>query len=313
MELSSLLQQIRHELNLTQAEMVEQLSLFDSSFDHLDLITYSRWERGVSVPSTLRIVHLLGFAQYDVLQYLIDLELKLSETKNDKFRKLEELHIDQDNLVETAYYPVKHPHFIRYNAKKPLADKKQLEKINGATARFFHLPDANLVTRIERVSRLQKENQLHILTCEDEDQYLCAHALYSIHNLSEKIHLIEDVKSFYQFPRNDVIDPQKFLFSHSFMRFTYDWWVFNCYVLIDILCKNPDIEEVYCVVINRHSAKLYQHIGFSVREKIESNKRLTASGQSKLMSITREDFLSHHGTINWLKEHKQLIQELQQK
>ena len=306
MKLSSLLQQIRHELSLTQAEMVEQLSLFNDSFEHLDLITYSRWERNVSIPSTLRIVHLLSFAKYYKLRYLCKLELKLSETKSNKFQKLAVLHYQEEVLLLRAYYPIDKPNFIRYSATHPLADVKQIEKINAATARVFDLPKANLTERIAAAVKLQQDNQLFMVTCEDEDKHLCAHSLFSVHDSSEKARLIADVKGFYRTPRELGVSNDKFLFSHTFTRFNFDWWLYNCYCMIDIICKNSDIKEIYCIVINKHMAKIYQNIGFELIEKFQTEIENT-QGQSKLMSIKREDFLSNHGVITWIKEHQSFI------
>jgi len=307
MELSSLLQQIRHELSLTQAEMVEQLSLFDDSFEHLDLITYSRWERNVSIPSTLRIVQLLSFAKYDKLAYLCKLDLKLSETKSNKFKKLADLHYQEEEVLLRAYYPIDKPSFIRYSATNPLADVKQIEKINAATSRVFELPKSNLTERIAAAVKLQQSNQLFMVTCEDEEQRLCAHALYSVHDSSEKARLIADIKGFYRTPRELGVSQDKFLFSHTFTRFNFDWWLYNCFCMIDIICKNADIKEIYCIVINKNMAKIYQNIGFELVEKFSTEIENT-QGQSKLMSIKREDFLSNHGVITWIKEHQSFLQ-----
>jgi len=307
MELSSLLQQIRHELSLTQAEMVEQLSLFDDSFEHLDLITYSRWERNVSVPSTLRIVQLLSFAKYDKLEYLCKLELKLSGTKSNKFQKLADAHYQEEEVLLRAYYPIDKPNFIRYSASNPLDDVKQIEKINAATARVFDLPKANLSERIVAAVKLQQDNQLFMVTCEDEEQRLCAHAIYSVHDSSEKARLVADVKGFYRNPREQKISEDKFLFSHTFTRFNFDWWLYNCYCMIDIICKDANIKEIYCIVINKHMAKIYQNIGFELVDKFNTEIENT-QGKSKLMSIKREEFLSNHGVITWIKEHQSFIE-----
>jgi len=306
MELSSLLQQIRHELSLTQAEMAEQLSLFDDSFEHLDLITYSRWERGVSMPSTLRIVHLLGFAKYDKLNYILKLNLKLSETKSNKFQKLVEAHYQEEEVLLRTYYPVESPKFIRYSAENPLSDIKKFERINAATARIFDLPKANLTDRSTAAIALQKENDLFIVTCEDAENRLYAHALYSVHNSDDKARLIADIPGFYNNPRSQTVGNDKFLFNHTFSRFNFDWWVFNCYCMLDIICSDTDIKDIYCTVLNKNMAKIYQNIGFQLIEKIPTKKQYI-NGQPKLMSITRDDFLSNHGVISWLKMNPELI------
>lgn len=306
MELSSLIQQIRHELELTQADMVEQLSLFSDSFEHLDLITYSRWERGVSMPSTLRIVHLLGFAKYDKIRYLLKLNLKLSETKSNKFQKLVDAHYQEEELLLRSYYPVESPKFIRYSAENPLSDIKKIEKINAATSRIFNLPKTNLDKRGKAAIALQKANNLFVVTCEDEENRLCAHALYSVHNNDDKARLIADIPGFFNQPRSQTVSGNKFLFSHTLTRFNFDWWVFNSYCMLDIICNDTDIKDIYCIIINKSMAKIHQNIGFELVDKVPT-KIHPINGQSKLMSISRDDFLSNHGVINWLKMNPQLI------
>ncbi|PKG40502.1 helix-turn-helix domain-containing protein [Psychromonas sp. Urea-02u-13] len=306
MELSTLLQQIRTELSLTQADMVEQLSLFDVNFEHLDLITYSRWERGVSMPSTLRIVHLLGFAHYDKISYLLKLNLKLSETKINNFQKLADAHSQEEEVLLRSFYPVDNPVYIRYNAENPLEDVKQLKKINAATARIFDLPEVNLTDRIAAAIALQKSNNLFVVTCEDEDQRLCAHSLHSVHDSNDKALLVSDIKGFYKVPRSQSVSKDKFLFAHTFSRFNFDWWLYNCYCMLDIICNDMDIKEIISIVLNKHMAKIHKNIGFKLIKKIPTEKE-HINGQPKIMSIQREEFLSNHGVISWLKKHPELV------
>lgn len=47
---SEYLQRLREKYELTQQEMIERLIMFDESFEKLDITTYSRWERGATVP-----------------------------------------------------------------------------------------------------------------------------------------------------------------------------------------------------------------------------------------------------------------------
>lgn len=306
MELSTLLQQIRAELTLTQADMVEQLSLFDESFEHLDLITYSRWERGVSIPSTLRIVHLLGFAHYDIISYLLKLNLKLSETKINNFNKLADVHYQEEDVLLRSFYPIEKPVFIRFSADNPLIDIKKIEKINAATARTFDLPAANLTDRIAAAIALQKNNSLFVVTCEDEEQRLCAHALYSVHDSSDKAQLVADIKGFYKVPRSQSVSNDKFLFAHTFSRFNFDWWLFNCYCMLDIICNDIGIKEIFSIVLNKRMAKIHKNIGFKLIDKMLTEKE-HINGQPKIMSIKRGEFLSNHGVISWLKKHPKLV------
>lgn len=308
MELFSLLSQIRTELECTQAEMVEKLSLHHKVFANLDLITYSRWERGVSMPSTLRIIHLLFFAQYDVLEYLVKLELKLSKTKINQMRRVVAHAYDQQDVIQSAFYPVPDASFNSYYGETPLTDMDKLQRICESSGQFFMLDHLDVKERCERSIILQQKHALHMLTCEGEDSSLYAHAMLSVHNLNEREQLISEFRHFYNTPRDAQLSGDKVVFFHSVMKFNFRWWEFTCLYLIQVLCRDPDIQEVFMIVRDKSAAQVYSTFGFNVEAKTETEVVSPFGGKRKLISISRDDFLSHHGIITWLKEHADLIE-----
>ncbi|MBW8182330.1 XRE family transcriptional regulator [Shewanella nanhaiensis] len=307
MELFSLLLKIRNELNFTQAEMVEKLSLYHKVFANLDLITYSRWERGVSMPSSLRIIHLLSFAQYDVMRYLIKLDLKLSKTKSNLMTRLEAHAYDQQALIQTAYYTDVGGVFNTYSGSNPLTDLDRLEKICESSGRFFKLEQIELEERCRRSIELQKSGALHIVTCEGQDERMYAHALISVHNLSERDRLRSQFKDFYDIPRDAKICGEKVVFVHSVMRFNFQWWEYNCFQLLKVLFNDPEIKELFLIVRDKNAEQLYSSFGFKVEVEADMESESPFASIPKLISIERDDFLSHHGVIAWLKSHADLI------
>ncbi|ABZ77351.1 hypothetical protein Shal_2798 [Shewanella halifaxensis HAW-EB4] len=305
MELFSLLLKSRNEYGLTQAEMVEKLSLYHKVFVNLDLITYSRWERGVSMPSTLRIIQLLTFAEYDVLSYLIELDLKLSKTKVNQLRRIEALAFDQQDLIQTSYYPVTDTRFYKYTASMPLTDLRKLALICESSAKFFNLTERDVQERCERAITLQEQGALHMLTCEGSPDYLYAHAMMSVHNEHEREQLINEFVDFYNIPREPNISGDKIIFFHSVMKFNYRWWEFGVFHLLKLLLDDPEIKEIFMVVRDKTAEQPYISFGFEVLAEFEEENPL--AGIRKLISISRDDYLSHHGVIAWLKEHAEFV------
>ncbi|GIU17661.1 helix-turn-helix domain-containing protein [Shewanella sp. MBTL60-007] len=307
MELFSLLSKIRNEYGLTQAEMVEKLSLFHKVFANLDLITYSRWERGVSMPSTLRIIQLLTFAEYDVLSHLIELDLKLSKTKVNQVRRIEALAFDQEDLIQASYYPVTDTCFHKYTESTPLTDMRKLALICESSAKFFNLTERDVQERCERAIKLQEQGALHMLTCEGSQDNLYAHAIISVHNADDRASLIDEFVDFYNTPREPEISGDKILFFHSIMKFNYRWWEFGVFHLLKLLIENPDIKEIFMIVRNKNAEQPYVSFGFEVLAEYEEENPL--AGARKLIGISRDDYLSHHGVISWLKEHAHFIND----
>lgn len=308
MELYSLLLKIRSEIECTQAEMVEKLSLHHKVFSNLDLITYSRWERGVSMPSTLRIIHLLSFAQYDVIRYLVTLDLKLSITKVNQMRRIEAIAYDQQDLIKTAFYPIPDASFKHHCGSEPLTDMDKLQRICDSSGLFFKLDHLAVRERCERSIILQEKHALHILTCEGKDDSLYAHAMLSVHNLHEREQLRSEFRNFYNTPRDAQLNGDKVMFFHSVMKFNFKWWEFTCLYLIQVLCREPDIQEIFMIVRDKTAAKIYTSFGFKVEAKAENEDMNPFGSRRKLISISRDDFLSHHGIIAWLKTHADLIE-----
>ncbi|QFU21995.1 XRE family transcriptional regulator [Shewanella eurypsychrophilus] len=309
MELFSLLLKIRTELESTQAEMVEKLSLHHEVFANLDLITYSRWERGVSMPSTLRIIHLLSFAQYDVIRYLVKLDLKLSKTKINQMRRIEAHAYDQHDLIQGAFYPIPDASFKHHSGSEPLTDMDKLQRICDSSGRFFKFDHLAVRERCERSIILQQKHALHILTCEGKDDSLYAHAMLSVHNMHEREQLRSEFRHFYNTPRAAQLSGDKVMFFHSVMRFNLKWWEFTCLYLIQVLCREPDIQELFMIVRDKSAAQIYANFGFKVEAKAENEDINPFGGRRKLISISRDDFLSHHGIIAWLKAHADLLKD----
>jgi len=307
MELFSLLLKLRTELECTQAEMVEKLSLHHKVFANLDLITYSRWERGVSMPSTLRIIHLLSFAQYDVLDYLVKLELKLSKTKVNQMRRVEAHAYDQQDVIQGAFYPIPDAIFKSYCGEAPLTDMDKLQRICESSGQFFKLDHLDIQERCERSIILQQKHALHMLTCEGQDDALYAHAMLSVHNLNEREQLRSEFRDFYNTPRDAQLSGDKVMFFHSVMKFNFKWWEFTCLYIIQVLCRDPDIQEVFMIARDKSAAQIYTTFGFNVEAKVENEVMSPFGGKRKLISISRDDFLSHHGVIAWIKEHEDLL------
>ncbi|AQS37091.1 hypothetical protein Sps_01931 [Shewanella psychrophila] len=308
MELFSLLLKIRTEIECTQAEMVEKLSLHHKVFANLDLITYSRWERGVSMPSTLRIIHLLSFAQYDVIRYLVKLDLKLSKTKINQMRRIVAHAYDQHDLIQGAFYPIPDASFKHHCGSEPLTDMDKLQRICDSSGRFFKLDHIAVRERCERSIILQEKHALHILTCEGKDDSLYAHAMLSVHNLHERELLRSEFRHFYNAPRDAEVRGEKVMFFHSAMRFSFKWWEYTCAYLLQVLCHDPEIKEIFFIVRDKSSAQIYTNFGFKVEAKTENEDMNPFGGRRKLISISRDDFLSHHGIIAWLKAHADLLE-----
>ncbi|BAJ02989.1 hypothetical protein [Shewanella violacea] len=310
MGLFSLLLKIRTELECTQAEMVEKLSLHHKVFVNLDLITYSRWERGVSMPSTLRIIHLLSFAHYDVMKYLVKLDLKLSKTKINQMTRIEAHAYDQQALIQSALYPIPNASFQHYSGTQSLTDMSKLQKICDSSRRFFKLDHLDVQQRCERLITLQEKHSLHMLTCEGKDECLYAHAMLSVHNLYEREELWGEFRDFYNSPRKVTAGGDKVILFHSMMRFNFQWWEYICLYLLKVLCLEPEIKEIFFIVRDKNTEQIYVNFGFNVEAEVESEHKNAFEGIRKLISINRDNLFSHHGLIAWLKAHTDLMTRL---
>lgn len=67
---SAYLKDLRKKSELTQSEAMQKLILQDEDFEHLDIVTFSRWERNVTKPNRSRQISVLRVFTNDLLDYL---------------------------------------------------------------------------------------------------------------------------------------------------------------------------------------------------------------------------------------------------
>ncbi|MHA2729587.1 helix-turn-helix domain-containing protein [Vibrio campbellii] len=102
MDFGYYLKKLRIAEGLTQSGLVARLNLSDQELQHLDSVTISRWERGITKPSISKSIKVLRVLTNDLTPYLTSLEY---DESNDLLREIakERFHSSESMLTSASY------------------------------------------------------------------------------------------------------------------------------------------------------------------------------------------------------------------
>ena len=88
MKFSDFLKTLRRDYHLSQLQMINKLALHNDMFSDLTVVTYSRWERGVSTPPLVKMLNIAKVFHLDIFEFLTTITFKPSKNQISAFDNL---------------------------------------------------------------------------------------------------------------------------------------------------------------------------------------------------------------------------------
>ena len=319
MKFSVFIKQMRKIAQLSQLEMVQHLALKDKVFSDLTLVTYNRWERGVSTPPMTKMLRFAKIFDADIYDFLIRIEFKQSKTQIkyfDEFLK----HFDDmsnhfrlfSNGIFDAKFIFNHKDDSEITDQQLLQVKKQWNvflnqkntednKVNLPILKALHsCGSLSLSSCIIPGTEVSIANGIYIIQSSEKENVLTK----SLENHSLKI---SDLSY-----ESQKIESEKLLLLPLIMPYSPSWLRFNIYHLVKTFSNIKNINRFYLVTANKKSFSKFKNIGFNIEKTIKSqiNSKITNRNSEidtkedinlYLLSCDFNDFISNHGVIKIIK------------
>jgi transcriptional regulator with XRE-family HTH domain len=316
MTFSDCLLRHRGRLKYSQQEMTVRLSWLDDEFKDLSLVTYSRWERNVNIPSIKKILKILIFFKEDLLDFYINPPFKPSMIEEKAFNRfLAYYHYFNDYWALCSYGVHEHPVFTEHDENNPFTET---EKIQESLRKFIKISKLYRKSPDEKIA-LQKRGVMKLLTCKSEQGELLAHTGWILFPDSKKTIIINSILN----GGKEIIPIQKDLsvstsepsvmFMRPILHFSREWFDFVLNKIISTLLLNSNIKEIILPTITIDGSKELLQFGFNVVKTECSAKNLKQNKQKglelRIMRISSVDLLSNYGLNMWFKEyqHKKMM------
>ncbi|MCG9561355.1 helix-turn-helix domain-containing protein [Vibrio chagasii] len=246
------LKRLREKRHATQQEILELLIRSDDSLSKLDLTTYSRWERGVTVPKLYKqlvVVRILG----GDITHLIDPKARGTQKKQKTFANLvRQLHNPYIGDFET----------FTYNECKSRQDRENLcrQLTNFHQEYLGESIDTNFIV----------ESDLLLNAFRDTSHNLIGHNVYGFVSVDTREDLFSPSKlTEVQFINiNKVKDQALDLYIVSAYHMLPTTRMIELLFLLDILVKRTKLKSVIINCHNQDAYNLYStNIDFQVLSK----------------------------------------------
>ncbi|BCB42613.1 hypothetical protein VagYM19_17410 [Vibrio alginolyticus] len=314
MKFSSFIKKTRANLSLSQNEIVDKLISGHSKFYNLNTTTYNRWENDHTTPSTFKIYLILRILELDVIDSYKKLSLRLSNSKLKPFIDLINYLDNNQNRFRLLSSTLPQLEEFKTFDKSNYSDSTELlTKIKGSINNIIRQSETKASEKdIEHIIEMQKARTIVITACKnhDTDTYTAQCAWIYLNTSFEK-----DFISIFKKKELRLRDlnfgnreQESFIFSIPTSLHSGIWNHYFIKELIKETINNPP-KRIYVFCLNSEALRLYLNLGFktvasiSNRIKINSNiNEIVQYGKTYLLSIEYEDFISHHGVIQFIKE-----------
>ncbi len=314
MKFSVFLKKLRLKQNLTQYELVTRLMLENPIFHTLNVVSYGRWERGVTVPSAKKILLIAHYARYDLGDVIRSLDLKLSKTQINTFNswmdfqnKLGELNtlIGYDNSDNLHY------RFMKFNRRHIIDDSLShslIDKIRRHTIKMLGV-EADAAPTPDTRQRWQQSGNLVHYVCMSSENHLSAHSTWTLHPLMTLPNFVT-LFSEHEIDMNTLPIPNEsdelFMLINSSVLFDANWNNFIFNELIKTLLDNPRIRNVILATHLKDIAQMAISVFNGEITFIRENQKYITPTMTRLINISSIDLLSNHGVIERVKKHYQM-------
>lgn len=294
----------------TQQDFVSKLNELAPCFNGLDYVTYSRWERGVTLPNMYKAFRIMDyFNDYHPSLFSSwlkkEINMKLIRYHDDYLENLK--RYSDINFIESISYNLNNERYDILNETELYANKQVLEKVINFSCVNYN----NGKISIEHFNKLQKNDDIKLIVLISEN-IVIAHTLwFSFNEL-----LLSMLESNFQSLSFDDLtfkeDNKNFksncIYIQNITMVSSDWWLFSINEISQFVIKNK-IDSISILVTTQNVFELILKMGFKILTSIKSNqsnkniKYKNEYYEKVICIINREDFLTNPVVINILRTH----------
>ncbi|EOC1853205.1 helix-turn-helix domain-containing protein [Vibrio parahaemolyticus] len=322
MKFSSFLKNIRSDFDLSQRQMVLKLAVSHEQFSDLTIVTYSRWERSVSIPPLIKMLYVARIFSVDTFEFLMTIEFKESKNQTSAF----------SNFLNHYYHISNHYRIL--STKLCDEDYFYNEKIHGVDPRLILIKakiywnsvlkqefKSNDNIEYKLIEDLQNNEILYISSCiEPKSNEILAQGIFTLQNISEEESLLQKFNDktleLHQLNKVDY-NSDKFIFVPIIAFQSTRWLNFNLYKIIEIFTKVKNIKKIYLVVSHIKAYSKLRYLGFNIVRTIKSevedegfNDCVKSEITTHLISCDFDEFICNHGLVNFIKGYREKLRNL---
>ncbi len=316
MKFSDFLKTLRRDYHLSQLQMINKLALHNDMFSDLTVVTYSRWERGVSTPPLVKMLNIAKVFHLDIFEFLTTITFKPSKNQISAFDNLLKYYDNINNHYRILNMKLNNETFHYFNSESEMVPEEiltQTKKRWDVILKLMQKPDD--VYKVDCLESLRKSGTIHISSCIDpETKEILAQGIYVLQDIQEEKCLLENFEN-----KDMTIDKlvhiddtsEKFLFIPIVAFHSSPWLRFNIYNLVKTFTKTNGVKKIYLLASQIKTFSKLRYLGFDIERSIKSEiKNKIGSSYVKsevslhLISCDFDTFICNHGLINLIKSYK---------
>ncbi len=316
MKFSDFLKTLRRDYHLSQLQMINKLALHNDLFSDLTVVTYSRWERGVSTPPLVKMLNIAKVFNLDIFEFLMTITFKPSQNQISAFDNLLKYYDNINNHYRILNMKLNNETFHYFNSESEMVPEEMLTQTKkrwDVILKLMQKPDD--VYKVDCLESLRKSGTIHISSCIDpETKEILAQGIYVLQDIQEEKCLLENFEN-----KDMTIDKlvhiddtsEKFLFIPIVAFHSSPWLRFNIYNLVKTFTKTNGVKKIYLLASQIKTFSKLRYLGFDIERSIKSEiKNKIGSSYVKsevslhLISCDFDTFICNHGLINLIKSYK---------
>lgn len=316
MKFSDFLKTLRRDYHLSQLQMINKLALHNDLFSDLTVVTYSRWERGVSTPPLVKMLNIAKVFHLDIFEFLTTIQFKESKSQIASFDGFTQ-HFDcvsnHFRLLKPRLFNEEFSYYGKNEQIAPEAFLPSVKKYWNVILKQENTEDELINT--SHVDKFLNDGSLYISSCyEPDSSEVLAQGIYVLQNTHREQNLLDDfsnqalnIKELHSVD----IDRDKFVFVPIIALHSTPWLNFNLYNFVKTFTKIDGIKKVYLVVSQIKAFSKLKYLGFNIDKSIKSelkhkigNSYVKSEISLHLMSCNFDEFICNHGLVNLVKSYK---------
>ncbi|WP_372379606.1 helix-turn-helix domain-containing protein [Vibrio natriegens] len=322
MKFSSFLKNLRSDFNLSQRQMVLKLAVSHEQFSDLTVVTYSRWERSVSLPPLIKMLYVARIFSVDTFEFLMTIEFKESKNQTLAFANFLSHYYHISNhyrLLSTKLYDEDYFCNEEIHGVEPDLIFRKAKIYWDAILKQEFEPNDNIKSNI--IEDLQNNGLLYISSCiEPKSNEILAQGIFTLQSMSEEKKLLHKFnnRTLELHEINKVVDNNdKFIFIPIIAFQSTRWLNFNLYKVIEIFTKVKNIKKIYLVTSQIKAYSKLRYLGFNIVSTIKSevedevfNDCVKSEITTHLISCDFDEFICNHGLVNLIKGYREKLSKL---
>lgn len=316
MKFSDFLKALRTDCQLSQLQMLNKLALNNDQFADLTVVTYSRWERGVSTPPLIKMLNIAKVFNVDIFEFLTTIQFKESKSQIKSFDVFSAHFANVSNHFRLLQPRLFNEEFCYYGKDEQTPPQDFLASVKKYWNVFLKQQntDDNLINT-SYVDNALNNGSLYITSCnEPDDQEVLAQGIYVLQNTHREQSILDDFSNqTLSIKKLSCVDndSDKFIFVPLIALHSAPWLNFNLYNFVKTFTKIKGITKIYIVASQVKTFSKLKYLGFNIEQTIKSEiKNKIGSSYAKseislhLMSCDFDEFICNHGLVNLIKHYK---------